>query len=199
MTKKLILASASPRRRALMSELGWEFEVVPSKYKEIRLDGETADNMALRFALGKAKSVAECYNNAVVVAADTIVVIDSDILGKPKDSKQVCEMLAKLQGRTHKVLTAVAVISEGAEVTSVETTKVTFRSLSTEQINAYVATGESLDKAGGYAIQGHGMLLVEKIDGSYSNVVGLPVACLSKILEKVGFTLCEQWGSKIEA
>jgi len=194
--KKLILASASPRRKALFSELGWNFEVIPSEYEEISLDGEAAADMVLRFALGKASEVAARCSDAVVVAADTAVVIDGQTLGKPRGKEEARAMLSKLQGRTHEVLTAVAVISNGAKpLTAVEKTTVTFRKLSNEQIEAYAATGESFDKAGAYAIQGHGMLLVEKIDGCYFNVVGLPIAALSKMLEQTGFTLKEQWRS----
>lgn len=190
---KLLLASASPRRRALLSELGWDFEAISSSYEEITQSGETAEEMSLRFALGKARNVAATHKDAIVIGADTSVVIDNEILGKPKDISEAENMLLKLSGKTHEVITAVAVVSGNKEISAVEKTKVTFRALTKEEIKAYVATGESMDKAGAYAIQGHGMLLVERIEGCYFNVVGLPVEKLSSMLEEFGFTLSKQW------
>lgn len=192
----LLLASASPRRRALLTELGWDFKAVSSSYEELPCDRETATEMSLRFALGKALDVARTHPDSFVIGADTSVVIDGETLGKPRDEEEAFAMLSKLQGRTHEVVTAVAVISPGQKpLTAVETTKVTFRKLSEAEIKAYIATGESMDKAGAYAIQGHGMLLVESLDGCYFNVVGLPVERLSVMLAQLGFDLTAQWGS----
>lgn len=194
--QRLLLASASPRRRALFSELGWEFEAVNSNYEEQPIENETAEEMTARFALGKAMDVFKRNKDALVIGADTTVLIGNEILGKPKSEAEACEMLAKLQGKTHSVLTAVAIVCEGKEpLVETERTDVTFRKLTDDEIKAYVSTGESMDKAGAYAIQGHGMLLVEKIDGCYFNVVGLPVQRLSKMLETFGFTLNKQWGN----
>ncbi len=196
MKKRLLLASASPRRRAMLAELGWNFAAVASEYEEISVEGETPEEMTRRFAFGKALDVFSRNRDAVVAAADTTVVIDNEILGKPKDEADACRMLSMLQGRKHTVMTAVAIFSAEHETVSfVEKTDVFFRKLSPEEIESYVATGESLDKAGAYAIQGHGMLLVEKIRGCYFNVVGLPVERLSKELDALGFSLKEQWGN----
>ncbi len=193
---EILLASASPRRRALLSELGWNFRAVSSEFDEIPLEGESPEAMSGRFAFGKAAEVSERFPNALVIGADTIVVIDGEVLGKPADEKEACRMLAKLQGRSHTVMTAVSLVSAGKQLFGfVEKTDVVFRKLSEEEIASYVATGESLDKAGAYAIQGHGMLLVEKINGCYFNVVGLPVERLSIELDKLGFSLNKQWGN----
>jgi len=193
---KLILASASPRRRALFSELGWNFEAVNSNYEEQPVENETAEEMTARFALGKAMDVFSGNKDALVIGADTAVIIGSEILGKPKSEAEACEMLEKLQGKTHSVVSSVAIVARGKEpLVETERTDVTFRKLSADEIKSYVATAESMDKAGAYAIQGHGMLLVEKIDGCYFNVVGLPVQRLSKMLETFGITLNKQWGN----
>ncbi len=192
--EKFLLASTSPRRRALLSELGWLFETVNPEYEEKAVEGETADELTKRFALGKASSVFHKYPDSVVIGADTAVVIDNEILGKPKTAAEACQMLSKLQGKTHVVITSVAIYVPKLEpLTFTEKTEVMFRTLSGEDIMKYVATGESFDKAGAYAIQGHGMLLVEKINGCYFNVVGLPVEHLSKVLVSIGFSMQEQW------
>jgi len=193
---KLVLASASPRRRDLFCELGWKFEVVNSNYEEEPVENETAAQMTARFALGKATDVFSRNKDSLVVGADTAVLIGNEILGKPKSETEACEMLAKLQGKTHRVVTSVAIVADKKEpLVETESTDVTFRKLSADEIKSYVATGESMDKAGAYAIQGHGMLLVEKVDGCYFNVVGLPVQRLSKMLETFGMTLNKQWGN----
>ncbi|MDO4952974.1 MAG: Maf family protein [Synergistaceae bacterium] len=192
---EIMLASASPRRRALLSELGWNFKAVVSYFDEVPLEGESPEAMSGRFALGKAAEVSGRFPKALVIGADTIVVIDGEVLGKPADEKEACRMLAKLQGRSHTVMTSVSIVSSGRQLSGfVEKTDVVFRKLSEEEIKGYVATGESLDKAGAYAIQGYGMLLVERINGCYFNVVGLPVERLSIELDKLGFSLNKQWG-----
>lgn len=190
-----ILASASPRRIELLKELGWNFTVKPSDSEEVLICGESPEDTACRLAEMKASNVAEANPGEWVVGADTLVALGTTSLGKPKNDKEAFAMIAMLQGKTHRVITAVAVISpEGEKYVEYETTNVVFRPLSDEEIASYIALGESLDKAGAYAIQGRGMLLVERIDGCYFNVVGLPVQKLSVLLAKLGLSLREQWG-----
>ena len=190
-----ILASASPRRIELLKELGWNFTVKPSDSEEVLICGESPEDTACRLAEMKASNVAEANPGEWVVGADTLVALGTTSLGKPKNDKEAFAMIAMLQGKTHRVITAVAVISpEGEKYVEYETTNVVFRPLSDEEIASYIALGESLDKAGAYAIQGRGMLLVERIDGCYFNVVGLPVQKLSVLLAKLGLCLREQWG-----
>ena len=190
-----ILASASPRRIELLKELGWNFTVKPSDSDEVLICGENPEDTACRLAEMKASNVAEANPGEWVVGADTLVALGTTSLGKPKNDKEAFAMIAMLQGKTHRVITAVAVISpEGEKYVEYETTNVVFRPLSDEEIASYIALGESLDKAGAYAIQGRGMLLVERIDGCYFNVVGLPVQKLSVLLAKLGLSLREQWG-----
>ena len=190
-----ILASASPRRIELLKELGWNFTVKPSDSEEVLICGENPEDTACRLAEMKASNVAAANPGEWVVGADTLVALGTTSLGKPKNDKEAFAMIEMLQGKTHRVITAVAVISpEGEKYVEYETTNVVFRPLSDEEIASYIALGESLDKAGAYAIQGRGMLLVERIDGCYFNVVGLPVQKLSVLLAKLGLSLREQWG-----
>ncbi len=190
-----ILASASPRRIELLKELGWNFTVKPSDSDEVLICGENPEDTACRLAEMKASNVAAANPGEWVVGADTLVALGTTSLGKPKNDKEAFAMIEMLQGKTHRVITAVAVISpEGEKYVEYETTNVVFRPLCDEEIASYIALGESLDKAGAYAIQGRGMLLVERIDGCYFNVVGLPVQKLSVLLAKLGLSLREQWG-----
>jgi len=179
---QLILASASPRRRELLQQAGVTFTVIPSNAAEDVLPSEAPAAYALRVAEAKAREVATTHPGSVVLGADTIVVINQTILGKPRDHNDGHRMLRLLSGQVHAVMTAFVVIrSDGQAATrQVVTTTVTFKSLSDEQIQAYLATGEPFDKAGAYAVQGLGAALVEKVDGSYTNVVGLP---LDEVLE----------------
>ncbi len=180
----LILASSSPRRRALLQDAGYQFRTEVPGIDEVRRKGESPDDFALRAAREKAEWIAarlECGPGmAVVLAADTVVVDGDESLGKPRDDDDARRMLAQLSGRTHRVVTGVCLClappGDPAEVTSfLVSTSVTFRTLTPDTIAAYIATGEPHDKAGAYGIQGHGGALVARIDGSYTNVVGLPV------------------------
>lgn len=184
--EKLILASASPRRRELLDQVGVKYEVIPSNVEEHieDIDGTPTDK-AEKLAYLKAREVAAKLDDCLVLGADTIVVIDNEILGKPKDLDDAKSMLNKLSGREHKVITGVALIDtkKNVEVISHETTSVKFRELTSRMINSYLATQEPMGKAGAYAIQGFGSLLVEGINGCYSNVVGLPLTRLSKMVE----------------
>lgn len=187
---ELILASASPRRREILDRLGLGFEVVPAP-DHVEGDparGEAPEAFAVRAARAKADAVAEGRRNAVVIAADTIVVVDGEVLGKPADPARAAAMLRRLAGRWHVVQTGVAIRApEGAAASGVESTTVWFRTLSDDEIDAYVATGESIDKAGAYGIQGLGAALVERIDGCYFNVMGLPVVRLLEVLGEAGW------------
>lgn len=173
----LILASASPRRRELLAQAGVAFSVIPSNANEEVLDGEAPAEYALRVAAAKAQDIASKHPGHWVLGADTIVVIDSLILGKPKDAADGHRMLRLLSGRVHQVMTAfVLIAANGQEYQrQIVATTVTFKALSDAQIQEYLATGEPSDKAGAYAVQGMGAALVERVEGSYTNVVGLPV------------------------
>lgn len=183
---QVILASASPRRKDLLEQINIEPVICPAHFEEIKT-ADDARKVVLKNAEGKCQAVVKQKGDSVpVIAADTIVVIDGEILGKPKSAAEAAEMLQHLSGRKHKVMTGVAVAYEGKQIAEVSITDVFFRKLTFEEINAYVATGEPLDKAGAYGIQGQGAVLVEKIDGCYNNVVGLPLTQLYLMLKKLG-------------
>lgn len=182
----LCLASGSPRRRALLQELGWDFETLSPNVDEAPLPGEKPEALCERLARLKAEAGASAAGpNALVLAADTIVVIDGRILGKPSGREEACAMLRLLQGRAHEVMTGVALSRGGELLSGVERTAVHFRPLTEEEVQAYAATGEGDDKAGAYAIQGKGALLVSAIEGDYFNVVGLPLCRLGRMLEEL--------------
>lgn len=188
----IILASASPRRRELLTQIGIPFEVRPSEIDEskVALEGH-AWQKAEKLACIKALDIAEKAGSGLILGADTIVVVDDCIFGKPKDENDAFKMLSKLKGREHFVITGIAVADScNAEVkTSHEITKVVFSDLGEDEIKAYINSGEPFGKAGAYAIQGIGSLLVEKIEGCYFNVVGLPLARLKKLLEEFGVNI----------
>ena len=183
---RVILASASPRRRELLALIGVRHEVRPADIDESLLPGEAPAAHAERLARGKAHTIAEREPDAVVIAADTIVVVDGDVLGKPRDATEAHAMLRRLSGRTHTVLTAIAVARGALTESAVESVDVTFRDLSDDEIGAYIATGEPMDKAGAYGIQGYGATIVERVDGDYFSVMGLGLRRLVELLERVG-------------
>jgi septum formation protein len=186
--KKLILASASPRRQEMLRQAGIEFEVNPAHISEDQKPGEPPIQYALRLAEEKAMKVAQQFPDALVLGADTIVVLDGEILGKPSDHADAARMLALLSGRTHQVTTAVSIIGPDQKVdTRSLTTQVEFRSLEQREIQEYVAGGEPMDKAGAYAIQGGAARWVTRLEGDYSNVVGLPLALVTEMLRTSGF------------
>jgi septum formation protein len=191
----IVLASASPRRRELLTRAGVRFEVVPSSIDERPLAGEAPRALALRLAREKVLDVARRFPASprrIVLGADTIVVLEDSVLGKPADSQEALAMLRRLAGRTHRVLTGVAVVETDRlepRTLCVEST-VVMRSASDAELRAYVATGESLDKAGAYAAQGEGRRFVERIDGSESNVIGLPIEETLALL-RAAETKCE--------
>lgn len=185
---RLILASTSPQRRAILADLGMDFEVVPPDYDEVPLPGTAAEVVVAR-ALGKARAVAAARPERPVVGVDTEVVLDGDeVLGQPADADAARGMLRRLAGREHRVLSGVAVIGAGEATACVET-RVHLRALPDDELEAYVATGEWRGRAGGYAIQAEGGGLVATIDGDLDNVIGLPVAALRALLAAEGLAL----------
>lgn len=184
----LILASASPRRRELLQQAGIVFTVVPSNAAEDVIVGEAPAKYALRVATAKATEVAKNHPGSWVLGADTIVVVNGEILGKPRDHADGRRMLRLLSGRRHEVMTAFVLINENGQrdAGQIVTTTVAFKLLSDAQIQEYLATGEPFDKAGAYAVQGIGSALVEKVEGSYTNVVGLPIDEVLEALRSAG-------------
>jgi septum formation protein len=176
-TLRLILASASPRRRELLQQAGVPFTVIPSNTDENIRPGETPEVYALRVAREKATDVAAHQSGNWVLGADTIVAIDNTILGKPCDAADGFRMLRLLSGRLHRVMTAFVLLDPNGRTyaNQIVTSQVNFKALTDTQIQDYLATGEPFDKAGAYAVQGLGAALVEKVEGSYTNVVGLPL------------------------
>ena len=180
---KIILASASPRRRALLEAVGLAFEVCVSDVEEVVLPGWSAEQAARELARQKAEAVAMLHPEACVIGADTVVVIDGQILEKPVDTTDAARMLRLLSGREHRVVTGVCLVRGDRRRVFSQETAVRFYPLSDEEIARYVATGEPMDKAGAYGIQAFGAVLVEGITGDYFNVVGLPVAMVVRELE----------------
>lgn len=181
----LILASGSPRRAELLARAGYRFEVVPPDIDERRQAGEAPRDYVARLAAEKAAAVAPRYPERVVLAADTTVVVDATVLGKPQDPDDAAGMLRRLSGRAHDVLTGVAVRRGGACVSAVEQTAVHLAALDEALIGWYVATGEPSDKAGAYGVQGIASRFVTRVEGSYSNVVGLPLALVDRLLARL--------------
>jgi septum formation protein len=181
--ERIVLASASPRRAELLRAAGIDFEVQPADVDEAITTGESPNEYVSRLAEAKARLVYERDVRRIVLAADTAVVVDADVLGKPLDENDASRMLRRLSGRTHEVLTAISVFHPGQIVdTRVDTTAVEFAPLSDADIDWYVSSGEPMDKAGAYAVQGLASRFVTRIEGSYSNVVGLPVALVYQML-----------------
>jgi septum formation protein len=180
----VVLASQSPRRRQLLALIGIEHEVRPANIDESYLPGEAPRAHAVRLARGKAAAIAA--PRSVTIGSDTIVVVDGDVLGKPRDEEEAAHMLRRLSGRSHTVITAVAVRWQRRTVSDAEEVAVTFRALSDSDIDAYIATREPMDKAGAYGIQGYGATIVERVDGDYFAVMGLPLNRLVRLLESLG-------------
>jgi septum formation protein len=186
-TKKIILASASPRRKELLEKMGLAFEIITSQVEENIENGpyskELVENLALEKALDVSRQV---KTPALIIGADTVVVIDGIILGKPKDKNDAVRILGLLSGRTHTVVTSIAIIDTKTNTKSVESveSKVTFKKLSLKEVEDYIATGEPMDKAGAYGIQGYASSFITSICGCYTNVVGISTYKLSEMLKK---------------
>ena len=187
----LILASASPRRRELLGGLGLRFTIRAADIDETPLPGEAPGDTVLRLAIGKA--AAKAHPGEIVLAADTVVVIDGDLLGKPSDPADARRMLGRIAGREHTVLTAVALDEPGRDrhASAVASSRVRMAGLTPEEIAWYVETGEPLDKAGSYAVQGIGALFVEEVFGNYTNVVGLPLPLTYRLFRELGYELLD--------
>ena len=186
----LILASASPRRRELLTMLGLDFKVIPAVGEEIQAEGRAPGETVCAISRAKAEEIEKkSVSGDMIIAADTVVYLDGEILGKPRDKEDAFRMLKRLSGRAHEVYTGVTVLADGGRTSEYERTLVYFRELSDREIHAYIATGEPMDKAGAYGAQGLGSLLVERIDGDFFNVMGLPLCRLSKILSGMGVEL----------
>jgi septum formation protein len=187
----LYLASASPRRQQLLQQLGVGFEVIVSDLEEARAPNETPPQYVLRVALEKARSVAAAVRKRglpphPVLAADTEVVLDGDVLGKPMDREHGLAMLRRLQGRTHEVLSVVVLLNERSESTALSRSAVTFAPMTQVDIERYWDSGEPAGKAGGYAIQGHAAAFIARLEGSYSGVMGLPLYETAQLLRQAG-------------
>jgi septum formation protein len=173
---KLILASGSPRRAEILNAVGWEFDKIVADVDETEFPNENPADYVMRLAKTKAEAVAVNHSNRTVLGADTTVVIDNQILGKPIDFDDARRMLRMLSGKTHEVLTGVAIVENGETRVGIQSTKVKFAMLSDAEIEYLVKFGEPLDKAGGYAVQAQAALFIEEIEGDYWNVVGLPIS-----------------------
>jgi septum formation protein len=190
---RLVLASGSPRRADLLRAAGFQFDVCPVDIDERFRPGEKPEHAVARLAEAKAAAVAASHPSAVVLGADTTVVVRGQALAKPMNSEDAARMLRLLSGRSHEVLTGVCVCFQGRRLVHVEPTRVRVSHLSDAEIAWYVSTGEPFDKAGGYAVQGMASRFIEGIDGSYSNVVGLPISSVCELLKELG---CDILGSK---
>ena len=184
----VILASQSPRRRELLTLVGIPHEVRPADIDESYGAGELPHAHAERLAREKAAVVARSAPDAVIIGSDTIVVLDGDVLGKPRDEREAASMLMRLSGRTHTVMTAVAVMWRGVERSAVEAVEVTFHTLTSAEIDAYIATREPMDKAGAYGIQGFGATIVARVDGDYFAVMGLPLQRMVRLMADLGLS-----------
>lgn len=182
----IILASASPRRKEILGNTKVKFDVIKSEIDEVILEEEAPTQAVMRLAFEKCMDIASKNKNSLVIGADTIVVLDNTILGKPKDKEDAINMIERLSGRVHQVITGISLINLDADKKIIDyvVSNVKFKELSHEDIIDYIQTNESLDKAGAYGIQGYGALLVEEIQGDYFNIVGLPISRLSDLLKK---------------
>lgn len=184
-TTMMILASKSPRRIELMTLAGFDFKSVPATGEENIPDGTSPSDAVLMLSRQKAQEIAEKYPDDIVIGADTVVALGNEIMGKPKDEQDAFDMLKKLSGKTHSVLTGVSVISPDKHIHFYEKTEVEFYPLGDDEIWRYIASGEPMDKAGAYGIQEKGAMFVKRINGDFYNVVGLPVARLARELKSV--------------
>ncbi|GAA3660540.1 Maf family protein [Asaccharospora irregularis] len=182
----IILASASPRRKEILENTKLKFDIIKSDIDEIILEKEAPIQAVMRLAFEKSMDIASKNEDDLIIAADTVVVLDENILGKPKDKEEAYNMIRSLSGRTHEVITGISLVNLGLSKKIIDyvVSTVKFKELSDEDIKDYIHTNESLDKAGAYGIQGYGAMLVEKIEGDYFNIVGLPISKLSDLLKK---------------
>jgi septum formation protein len=190
-SRTIVLASASPRRKEILAKTGLKFRVDKSVYEEKFDPAMKPHTLAKCLSRGKARNVARRYRNAVVIGADTIVVLRGRLFGKPRDPQEAVQMLKSLSGKAHSVITGFTIIDTSGkkELSKAVESRVYFKSLSADEIEAYVSTGEPMDKAGAYGIQGLGAVIIRKIDGDFFNVMGLPLSALADSLRKFGINL----------
>ncbi|MFH1382334.1 MAG: Maf family protein [Chloroflexota bacterium] len=189
--KKIVLASASPRRKELLEQIGLKFDVEPSNETEVLDSGLEPHELARKISLTKAEAVARKHKNAIIIAADTFGVLDGQILGKPHTENEAREMLQMLSGKSHSVITGFSLIDTGTgkKLSRAVETRVYIKKLTPPEIDAYVRSKEPLEKAGAYAIQGLGAVIVERIEGDYFNVMGLPINALTEALKEFGISV----------
>ncbi|MCS6873733.1 MAG: Maf family protein [Pyrinomonadaceae bacterium] len=199
---KIILASSSPRRAEILKSVGWEFEKDVADIDETATENETPEDYVVRLAKSKASAVASKYSKGVVLGADTTVVIDGKILGKPENLEQARRMLRALSNRWHQVLTGVAIVEksdlEFRAITAIEKTSVKFANMSEEEIEFLIENGEPLDKAGAYAVQAQAALFIERIEGDYWNVVGLPIHLVYKLIKQISSSTSNQSFAQVD-
>ena len=186
--KQIILASKSPRRKALLEQIGLKFTVDVSDIDESKYLHSNPESLAKSLSIAKAEKIAEKYKDAIIIAADTVVILNKEIIGKPKDKKDAVKMLRKLSGKTHVIITGFTILDTKTkkEITEFVQSKVRFKKMTGKEIDQYVKTGEPLEKAGCYGIQDKGAIFIEEVKGDFFNVVGLPIFALSQNLKKFG-------------
>lgn len=189
--RKIILASASPRRRELLAKIGLEFDIEPGNHEEIIDSKMEPAELAKALSLEKATLIARKHHDAVIIAADTFIVFEGRILGKPGTEAKASEMLQTLSGKCHSVITGFTIMEGKKTLSRAVETKVCLKQLSPGEIVSYVDTGEPLDKAGGYAIQGLGAVIIERVEGDFFNVIGLPLSALTESLKAFGINVLE--------
>ncbi|MDQ3242569.1 MAG: Maf family protein [Gemmatimonadota bacterium] len=185
---RVVLASSSPRRRDLLNLIGIGHDVRPADLDETYMVGEEPKAHAERLARAKAEAIAAAEPESLVIGADTVVVIDGAVLGKPRDAAEALRMLRMLEGRTHSVLTGIAAVWQGTLVSRIVSVDVTFKPLTGEELSSYIATGEPMDKAGAYGIQGYGATIVSRIEGDYFAVMGLSLVALVALINELGLS-----------
>lgn len=189
--KDIILASVSPRRKQLLEQLGLRFTVAPSGYEEVMDTTLSPSILAQNLSIGKAQKVASSYKNAIIIAADSFVVCDGKYMGKPHTKKEAQDMLTFLSNKTHVFITGFTILDSNSKkiITDSVETRVKVRELNIDEIDAYIQTNEPFEKAGGYAISEKGAVLIERIEGDYCNILGLPLYAVSVVLEKFGIKI----------
>lgn len=191
--QKIILASKSPRRRKLLEQIGIKFVVEESNVDEENSYHLSPRDMVKHLSIEKAKAVARKNKQAIVIGADTTVILENEVIGKPRSEKEAKEILKKLSNKTHLVITGITIINFKKILTRLAETKVHFRKLTDKEINAYVKTGEPMDKAGGYGVQEKAGIFIDNIQGDYFNVVGLPISAVSEMLKEFGIDIPKFW------
>jgi len=191
--KKIILASKSPRRKKILEQIGLTFTIQVSDFDEAKIKFKTPQEMVEKLSFEKAKIIAQKYPNAIIIGADTTVIFRKEIIGKPKSKVDAIRILKLLSGHIHEIVTGFTVMKDKKSITKHVVSGVKFKKLSEQEIKAYVASGEPMDKAGGYGIQEKGGLFIEEIQGDYFNVVGLPIFAVSEVLQKFGVDISKNW------